>query len=87
LFYFGPNTTATPFGNGWRCVSGITSRIQPPLLASPANQVVRQLDLGTFPLAGAALPGATLHFQCWYRDPNAGGSNFNLSDGLSVVWQ
>ncbi|MBM3991942.1 MAG: hypothetical protein FJ298_13165 [Planctomycetes bacterium] len=87
LFYFGPSTTATPFGNGWRCVSGITSRIQPPLLASPANQVVRQLDLGTFPLAGAALPGATLHFQCWYRDPNAGGSNFNLSDGLSVIWQ
>ena len=30
------------------------------------------------------VPGATLHFQLWYRDPAGGG--FNLSDGLRISW-
>ena len=30
--------------------------------------------------------GETWYFQCWYRDPQGGGSGTNLSDGLSTTW-
>ena len=30
------------------------------------------------------LPGSTWNFQAWFRDPSAGNSGFNLSDGLSL---
>ncbi|MDZ4772291.1 MAG: hypothetical protein SGI72_04070 [Planctomycetota bacterium] len=37
---------------------------------------------------GAATPGATLHYQVWYRDSNAfcTAAVFNLSNGLSATW-
>jgi hypothetical protein len=29
---------------------------------------------------------ATLHFQGWYRDPDGGGTGFNLSDARTVTF-
>ncbi|MCY2961257.1 MAG: DNRLRE domain-containing protein [Planctomycetota bacterium] len=86
LFYFGTQQSQTPFGNGFRCVSGSVVRLNPPLPASPSGSTSRAVDLATAPAAGILVPGATIAFQCWYRNPGAGGAGFNLSDGLSVTF-
>ena len=36
------------------------------------------------PLGGEISAGQTWGFQYWYRDPDAGGANFNSSDGALV---
>lgn len=90
VFFYGPEVTRTPFGNGFVCVgTGKTGvfRLNPPLQIDAAGTVQRLLDFGQPPAGGGPgqiVPGATWNFQFWYRDPDAGGSNFNLSDGLSV---
>jgi hypothetical protein len=38
------------------------------------------------PAAGALVPGSTWNFQAWFRDVAAGGSNFNLSNGLRITF-
>jgi hypothetical protein len=39
----------------------------------------------TLPVHVQFTPGATLHFQAWFRDPSAGMTGFNLSDGLELT--
>ncbi len=36
--------------------------------------------------AGQILGGTTWSFQAWYRDPDAGGHLFNLSDGVRITF-
>ena len=36
--------------------------------------------------SGQITAGSTWNFQFWYRDPAAGGADFNLSDGLEVTF-
>lgn len=86
LFYFGPNQISTPFGNGFRCVGGSVTRLNPPVVASSAGTTSRFVDFTTGAAAGVITAGSTWNFQCWYRNPLAGGAGFNLSDGLSVTF-
>ena len=87
LFFFGPNQIQTPFGDGVRCVGGTTRRLQPPGQADGSGDLTRALDFGLG--AAADITAATpWNFQLWYRDPmGPGGTGFNTSDGLSVVFQ
>ena len=87
LFYFGPGQAQAPFGDGLRCVSGSTARIQPPVVTSPEGLATRALDLTSGPAAARIVPGSTWNFQFWYRDGAAMGSGFNTSDGLQVAFQ
>lgn len=84
IFYYGTETAQVPFGNGVRCVGGQTVRL-PPLQTDAGGQASFALDPDA-PVAGAAplTPGATRHFQFWFRDTPAGGAGFDLSDGLTV---
>ncbi len=79
LYFHGPLKTEVPFGNGLRCIAGDLTRLGPPQAAS-GGSVSRAVDL----VAAGLAPGR-VHFQCWFRDPAAGGASFNLSDGLEVV--
>jgi len=45
-----------------------------------------QLDL-TGPSGGPIAPGTTFHFQYWYRDPAAGMTGANFSDGISITFE
>ncbi|MFT4541108.1 MAG: hypothetical protein ACI841_000045 [Planctomycetota bacterium] len=83
IFYYGPNTIQAPFGNGFRCIGGTTGRL--PVVGGSAGVLTHGLD-NTQPPSGATtiLPSSTWYFQCWYRDPLAGGASFDLSDGLEV---
>ncbi len=85
LFFFGTTEQQQVFGNGFRCVGGTTVRlgIQP---ASAGGVMTRLLNFPS--LTGPAMipAGSTRKFQCWYRNPAAGGAGFNLSNGLSATF-
>ncbi len=88
LFYFGPNQVSTPLGDGIRCVGGQIKRFG-AMMTDSFGFVSLQVDVNSALLAtgpAAALPGNVTNFQFWYRDPAAGGSGQNLSNGLSVTW-
>ena len=82
LFYFGPDAANMPFGNGVRCVGGSVTRL--PVLFGSGGRFEYSIDFAVYGNALAGTP--TVRFQCWYRDPAGGGSFFNLSDGLEVVF-
>jgi hypothetical protein len=88
IFFYGPNETEVPFGNGFLCIAGQVWRL-PVSTADATGQLQWALDL-TMPPAnsggGEIIAGATWKFQAWYRDPAAGGAFFNLSDGVSVLF-
>ena len=92
LFYYGGAPAQAPFGDGIRCVAAGTGGLHRILPASPADalgDVVRPVDFSAPPMAGgsgAIAVGDTWFFQYWYRDVPAGGSGFNLSNGLAVIF-
>ena len=66
--------------------------ILPPMLgdrstfavADGAGELTYAVD-NTHPVHAPQLQaGSTWNFQAWYRDPAAGGANFDLSGGYSV---
>jgi hypothetical protein len=81
LFVLGASQQQVPFGNGWLCVGGAPTPLHPTGLAS-GGLALRCVDLAA---AGITLPG-TYDFQCWFRDPAAGGAGFDASDGLEVTF-
>jgi hypothetical protein len=93
LFFYGPDQIDVPFGDGRLCVGagGVgLFRLNPPQLVSIFGDVIRPVDF-TVPPAGAGagqiLPGSAWNFQFWFRDPTGpGGSGFNTSDGLNVLF-
>lgn len=90
IFYYGPASHQVPFGNGFSCVApGGTGvfRLTPAFQTDAGGSALRQVDFQSAPAGvgpGSITPGSTWFFQAWYRDPNAGGAGFNLSDGLEV---
>jgi hypothetical protein len=90
IFFYGPEQANVPFGNGVRCVGAGATGFERLDVITPGNggTMLYQLDLTDPPsVDGTILPGSTWYFQAWYRDPAAGGSNFNLSDGVGVTFQ
>jgi len=84
IIYYGSQTASIPFGNGTRCISGMTYRLD-PTVSTPNGALRSDVDLENPPFpSGAILPGSTWHFQGWFRDPAAGGSLFDLSNGLHI---
>ena len=86
IFYYGPNEIETPFGNGVRCVGGGVTRF-PVEQSDSFYNITHNVNNTTAPHSNNLTPGSTWKFQCWFRDPPAGGSTFNLSTGLSVTFQ
>jgi len=86
LFFYGPDETQVPFGLGFRCVGGQVFRLSTVITNAAGDQTIA-VDLANPPSeAGRILPGSTWKFQFWYRDPQAIGGSFNLSDGLSATF-
>ena len=90
LFFYGPAQQQTAFGDGFLCVAGGFFRLNPPSPTNVFGDVSRQLDFSSPPASGGAgqiLPGSSWNFQHWFRDPaGPGGTGFNTTDGLSVVF-
>lgn len=83
LFFYGATEVQIPFGDGFRCVGGTVTRMQPPMAADADGVSIRTIDFTSAPTM--FVPGDTRKFQLWFRDPmGPGGSGFNLTPGLSV---
>ncbi|MFT7677990.1 MAG: hypothetical protein ACI8QC_001976 [Planctomycetota bacterium] len=85
IFFYGGSQTTLPFGNGVRCVGGTLYRL-PVVSASGMGTVSYTPNLASPPLGGQITAGSTWNFQLWYRDPSAGGANYNATEGLSVIF-
>jgi hypothetical protein len=80
-FRCGTQEVQVPFGNGWSCVGGSVVRL-PFLSTDDHGRAAQHLDYSWISVS----PGQTRDFQFIYRDSAGGGSGFNLSDGLRVVF-
>lgn len=87
IFFFGPLRLDPPlqFGDGYRCVGGLLTRLDLPLQIDGQGNTQLLLDLSRPPLDGF-VAGDTSHFQFWYRDPQSVGYGFNLTDALEVTF-
>ena len=84
LFYFGPSQDQVAFGDGWRCITGGFFRLQIEMAAG--NTLTHVVDFGAQPALTQFASGTTWNIQAWFRDPAAGGSGFNLSDGYNMTF-
>jgi len=93
-FYMSQNVTHVPLGDGFLCAgSGGYPLFRFPFInAGPAGALALPQHLvaycnQTFSAAGHLLPGATWHFQAWYRDPHGPcGAYFNTTNSYSVAF-
>lgn len=93
-FYMSQITTQIPLGDGLLCAGGggYPSFRFPLATSGAAGSFAMPTDLVDycnqhFGVAGHITPGATWHFQAWYRDPNGPcGTNFNTTNSYSVVF-
>ena len=85
LFIFSANQAQASFGNGTRCVGAPISRFSVQQSTS-FGDLDYNVDFFSPPVSGAFTAGSQWNFQAWFRDPAAGGSNFNLSNGLAITF-
>ncbi|MFT5430191.1 MAG: hypothetical protein ACI9OJ_000864, partial [Myxococcota bacterium] len=87
IFFYGPLQYQAPFGDGIRCVFGQVFRLT-IVNSGPQGIAAFPLNYNTPPQSpGQITTGSRWNFQFWFRDPmGPGGSGFNLSDGLEVVF-
>lgn len=81
IYFFAPNQQPLPFDNGNLCVSGPLTRILPPGVAGGG---VAQAFIDPASV-GITTPGPR-NFQCWFRDPAAGGAQFDTSDAIAITF-
>ena len=92
LFVYGSVPAEEPFGDGLRCVGTSPTgvfRLSPTLFTDQNGTATRIVDLSSgAPAAGNGqiTPGSTWYFQFWYRDLAAGGTGFNTTDGLEIIF-
>ncbi|MDP6763375.1 MAG: sulfatase-like hydrolase/transferase [Planctomycetota bacterium] len=90
VFFYGPTETQIPFGNGFRCVGGGSAGIVrfAIVTANPLGDLICAVDYEHVnpPNPSRIHPGSTWKFQAWFRDPEGGGSGFDLSNGRSITF-
>jgi hypothetical protein len=84
-YFYGPNQTLVAFGNGVRCVGNGFFRL-PTLNADVDGVAVFALDHNALPAFGVISAGESHNFQFWYRNPAAGGANFNASNAIHATF-
>ena len=84
LFFYGPDTTQTPLGDGYLCITGNIQRL-PVVFTDTLGAASYAVDLEhpTLP-TNTIQAGETHHFQFWHRDTAGTLANYNLSDALTV---
>jgi len=84
ISYFGPNQVEVSFGDGYRCVGGTVRRL--PVSFASGGSLSRAVNYNAHYASGFITVGSPWNFQAWFRDPDANGANYNLSDGLHITF-
>jgi Malectin domain/Kelch motif len=84
LFFYSALFTDVPFGNGQRCLASPLYRL--PVKPVNGGMLTHQVNFSNLPNGGEILAGSTWGFQAWYRDPVAGGANYDSSDALRMLF-
>jgi len=88
LFFQGNNAVGggdgLAFGDGLRCAGGAVTRLE-VVIANILGDIATTIDITA---KGGVASGDLRRYQLWYRDPVGGpcGSEFNLSNGVEVLW-
>jgi glucose/arabinose dehydrogenase len=96
IFLQGDTLTSAVFGDGVRCANGNLKRLYSKnavggVVSAPTG-AERSITARSAALGDAIPPGATRHYQVYYRDPsstfcpNPPGDTWNVSDGLHITW-
>ena len=89
LFIYGLQPGQTPAGDGFLCLDGQLFRVLPPVQASGSGAASMVVDFTSAPMNGGpgqVIAGQTYYWQWWNRDPAAGNSGYNFSNGYSVIF-
>ena len=87
IFFYGSRRTMLPFGDGFRCVGGASQRLGPLVSVDDSGAASRLIDVMAPTNTKTAIePGATWHFQFWFRD-SPGVTGFNTSDAVTVTFR
>ena len=86
VFFFGQTPIQIPFGDGFRCIGNGAFRLN-VVTTDGAGSADWSIDVTDIEQPTTNLDVAeTWYFQFWFRDPFFGGTGFNLSDGLRVIY-
>lgn len=80
----GQPAAGVPFHDGWLCLAPPVSSFPPKKTSGANGSLTFAIDFTTSP-ASALLPLEDVGFQFWFRDPLAGLSGANLSEGLLAI--
>jgi hypothetical protein len=87
VYVQGSATALAPLGDGLLCVGGTTVRLaaHTTVLGYASYPAAGELPVS---VKGAAFPGATRHYQVWFRDlaAHCTPAQWNLSNALSITW-
>jgi len=82
-FYGSAEAAPSPTGNGTLCLGG--SLFRSPVASATGLLLTIELDLSTAPASNITV-GSTWYFQGIFRDAVAGGSGFDLSNGVALTF-
>ena len=88
VFFYGPEQAQVPFADGFRCVApGSVGLARLPVTQASGGVLSALLNVDSPPFPAAQITAlSTWNFQAWFRDPAAGGTGANLSDGRVVTF-
>ncbi len=89
IVFYGPGLLplpGTPFGNGFLLIDSMgIGLFREDVVPTSLGTVRYTMDLTMPPSApGTILPFSKWSFQFWFRDPDAGGAFFNLSNAVEI---
>jgi hypothetical protein len=85
FFVYGLTPTQQVFGNGILCINNVAFQL-PVISTSPVGTAAFPVNFNLLPAGGQITSGSTWNFQFLFRDPTAGGANFNLSNAQSATF-
>lgn len=89
LFFQGSTASAAvPFGDGLRCVQGVTLRLPLKTVSGGTAAYPQGAETPISDFLQSLGAGETRYYQAWYRDSASycSASTFNFTNALKVVW-